>query len=41
MQAHQKLWQTITFLKRMDYGWKHNETLTNAIKITVIVNWCH
>ena len=29
------------FFKRMDYGWKHNETLTNAIKIIVIVKWCH
>ena len=23
----------------MDYGWKHTETLTNAIKIIVIVKW--
>ena len=29
------------FFKRMDYGCKHNETLTNAIKIIVIVKWCH
>ena len=27
--------------KRMDYGWKHNETLTIAIKIIVIVKWWH
>ena len=29
------------FFKRMDYGWKHNETLTNAIKIIVIAKWWH
>ena len=22
----------------MDYGWKHNETLTNAIKIITLLN---